>query len=401
MTELLRLTEEQRRLIFTNAGFQAGWLPSVVEKDWWVTLTLKAIFQTEYAPYLLFKGGTSLSKCWKLINRFSEDIDLAIDREYLGYGGEISNTKIHALKEAACQFTSFPLKEAIAAELRKLGVPDGMVNINHKEIDPKLKDRDPQEIIIAYPTLFEPIEYIPNQVKIEVSGLSLKEPSTACMIQSIVGEVYPDQPFAGTPFEVHAVHPKRTFLEKMFLLHEEFQRGEKMRSFRMSRHLYDLESVMDSLYGWEALHDHELYHGVIAHRRKFYKLGGIDYDSHKPDTILFIPPQDILKAYDEDYAIMRTRMIQGNPPGFTSLLQRMEDLISRLRNPRHFVKRTITEVIEEARMKDPKDKDSPNFMIEGAEISIPLEYYDFSYRVFFTRSNGGLIEKSIRIESEK
>lgn len=401
MTELLQLTEEQRRLIFTNAGFQAGWLPNVVEKDWWVTLSLKAIFQTEYAPHILFKGGTSLSKCWKLIKRFSEDIDLAIDREYLGFGGEISNTKIHDLKEAACQFTSFPLKEAITEELRKLGVPEGLLTISHKAIDPKLKDRDPQEIIIAYPTLFDPIEYIPNQVKIEVSGLSLKEPSRACLIQSIVGEVYPDQPFAGEPFEVHAVHPKRTFLEKMFLLHEEFQRGEKMRSFRMSRHLYDLESVMDSLYGWDALQDNELYQGVIAHRRKFNKLGGIDYDSHKPGTILFTPPEVILKAYEDDYAIMRTQMIQGNPPGFTTLMQRMEELVSRLRNPRHFVKRTITDVIETARIRDPKDRDSPNFMIEGAEVSIPLEYEDFSYRVLFIRQNGELIEKSVSILSEK
>ena len=70
MTELLTLTEEQRRNVFNQVGFLAGLSPKVVEKDWWVTLTLKAVFQTEYAPHILFKGGTSLSKCWKLISRF-------------------------------------------------------------------------------------------------------------------------------------------------------------------------------------------------------------------------------------------------------------------------------------------------------------------------------------------
>ena len=397
MTELLRLTAEQRKLIFTNAGFQAGLLANVVEKDWWVTLVLKAVFRTEYAPHLLFKGGTSLSKCWKLISRFSEDIDLAIDRDYLDFGGAISNSKIHELKKAACAFTSFQLKDAVEKQLLELGVPEGLLTITHSPIKPELPDKDPQELQIEYPSLFEPVEYISNVMKVEVSGLSLKEPFSACLIQSVVGEQYPGYPFAGEPFEVSAVDPKRTFLEKIFLLHEEFQRKEKMRAHRMSRHLYDLERVMDTLPGWDALKDIALYVTVIEHRKKFYKLSGVDYETHHPDTILFIPPAMILKEYDQDYAVMRTQMIQGNPPGFEELIRRLEELTERLRSPVHFANRTIEEVIDAARLKDPKDSTSPNFMIEGATVTIPVDFDDFRYSVVFTRINAELVAKAVRI----
>jgi hypothetical protein len=397
MIELLRLSEEQRRLIFTNAGFQAGLLANVVEKDWWVTLILKAVFLTEYAPHLLFKGGTSLSKCWKLVSRFSEDIDLAIDRTYLGFGGEISNSKIHQLKKAACDFTSFKLKDAIQKQLLELGVPERMLMITHSPIKPELQDKDPQELQIEYPSLFEPMDYISKVVKVEVSGLSLKEPFSTCLINSVVDEEYNNYPFAGKPFEVRAVDPKRTFLEKMFLLHEEFQRKEKMRAHRMSRHLYDLERVMDTLHGWSAIHDKELYATVINHRKKFYKLSGINYDLHQPDTILFIPPATILKAYDQDYTVMRQQMIQGDPPAFEMLIRRLEELTNRLRHPVHFANQTIDEVITAAQKKDPKDPTSPNFMIESGEVTIPVEFNDFRYEVVFTRRNGELVPKAVKI----
>lgn len=372
-------------------------LANVVEKDWWVTLVLKAVFRTPYAPHLLFKGGTSLSKCWKLISRFSEDIDLAIDRDYLGFGGAISRTKIPKLRKAACAFTSFQLRDAIEQQLFELGVPVGMLTITHSLIKPDLPDRDPQELQIEYPSLFEPLDYVSNKVKVEVSGLSLKEPSSSCLINSVVGEQYPGYPFAGEPFEVKAVDPQRTFLEKLFLLHEEFQQKGKMRSHRMSRHLYDIERVMDSLAGWNALQNKELYDGIIEHRKYYYKLSGVDYATHHTGTIHFIPPATILKEYDQDYAVMRRQMIQGNPPGFVELVRRLKELKERLRQPVHFTNRTISDVIEAAREKDPKDNKNPNFMIEGAKVTIPVEFDDFSYAVHFTRVNKELIAAAVSI----
>lgn len=137
----------------------------------------------------------------------------------------------------------------------------------------------------------------------------------------------------------------------MFLLHEEFQRKEKMRAHRMSRHLYDLERLMDTLHGWAAIHDKELYTTVIDHRKKFYKLSGINYDLHQPETILFIPPATILKAYDQDYTVMQQQMIQGDPPAFEKLIGRLEELTNRLRHPVHFANQTIDEVITAAQKR--------------------------------------------------
>lgn len=227
------------------------------------------------------------------------------------------------------------------------------------------------------------------------------DPFIECYIQSIVDEQYPDQSFTEKSFKVRAVHPKRTFIEKIFLLHEEFQRGKRMRSHRMSRHLYDIEAVMDSLYGWDAILDSQLYSEVIDHRKKFNKLSGIDYDLHKSDTVNFLPHPEIIKGYEEDYLIMRTRMIGGNPPSFALLIKRLEELISRFREPRHFVNRDIKSVVEAARERDAGDSRSSNFMIEGAEITIQVDYDDFTYEVLFERRNGLLLEKKIRVLSEK
>ena len=95
----------------------------VIEKDWWVTAVLRAIFCLPYAQHLSFKGGTSLSKCWHLINRFSEDIDIAIDREYLGFSGTLSKTQISdKLRRATCSFVRDTMQHDIAEQLHKNGI---------------------------------------------------------------------------------------------------------------------------------------------------------------------------------------------------------------------------------------------------------------------------------------
>ncbi|MEI9945848.1 MAG: nucleotidyl transferase AbiEii/AbiGii toxin family protein [Chitinophagaceae bacterium] len=376
MTELLTLTEEQRRTVFNQAAFLAGLSPEVVEKDWWVTLTLQAIFKTEYAPHILFKGGTSLSKCWKLINRFSEDIDLALDREFLGFGGNLSNTRIKALKKANSLFTSSELRTVIEEQLIILGVPAGMTTLTAKPVPANSSYPDPQELRLIYPSLYDAIEYIPADVKIEVSGRSLKEPWSTCQINSLVGEHIPGQPFSGQPFQVAAVEPRRTFLEKIFLLHEEFLKTENnIRHFRMSRHLYDVVKLMDTLHGWKAILDTELYEVVRLHREKYYQLPGVEYNTHLTTSVNFIPPATVTDLYRQDYQKMLEQMIRENdPPNFQALITGLEELTQRLRVPADFKGKTIEQIIADAEQLDPKDSTSPNFMIEGGTVTIPLSY---------------------------
>lgn len=106
-------TNERKRIILDEASARLKALNNAVEKDLWVTVALKAIFNTAFAKDIVFKGGTSLSKSWKLIQRFSEDIDLAINREALGFGGEISNFKIKQLKKKGAKFTNTIFMEAV------------------------------------------------------------------------------------------------------------------------------------------------------------------------------------------------------------------------------------------------------------------------------------------------
>lgn len=330
MTNWLKLTNEQRLDTFYEVNRQTGLPLQAIEKDWWVTLALKATFQTPYASSLLFKGGTSLSKSWNLIERFSEDIDIAIDRDLLGYSGNPTNSQIKKLKRKACEFTSGELRMAIEKQLLQLGVPAQAYSLTAaKTIDP---DKDPQQLTLRYESLLDALVYIKSEVQIEVGSRSLKEPWSNMPIQSFIDAVYFGQSFAGPTFEVPTVEPRRTFLEKAFLLHEEFLKpAEKIRSIRMSRHLYDLDVLMDTVHGITALEDAELYHSIIEHRSIFGRLPGVDYNTHAKQTISFLPPVNVIDAWESDYNSMRETMFYGNTKPFPVIMEQLKDLLERFR----------------------------------------------------------------------
>jgi hypothetical protein len=127
------------------------------------------------------------------------------------------------------------------------------------------------------------------------------------------------------------VVPSRTFLEKLFLLHEEFQK-EKPRSKRMSRHLYDIEKIMDTDFG-KSISDRELYDSVVKHRSVFNKVENIDYDLHNPSTLSFIPPNSIIKEWEKDYQSMQRHFIyEDRSLSFDELIKRLKELTLRIRN---------------------------------------------------------------------
>lgn len=331
MTQWLQLTNEQRMNTLYEVNRQTGLPLQAIEKDWWVTLALKATFQTPYAKSLLFKGGTSLSKSWNLIERFSEDIDLAIDRGLLGYSGNLTNSQIKKLKRKACEFISNDLKIAIDHELANLNVLPQAYSLVAAEIgDP---DKDPQQLFLRYNSLLDPLAYIQNEVQIEVSGRSLREPWSNRLVQSFIDSTFSDQPFAGAAFDVPTVEPRRTFLEKAFLLHEEFLKpADKIRSKRMSRHLYDLDILMDTEHGIIALEDEELYNSIIEHRAVFNRLPGVDYSSHARRTISFLPPDNVISIWESDYNSMRETMFYGDTKPFSVVMERLKELLERFRN---------------------------------------------------------------------
>lgn len=305
-----------------------------IEKDWWVMVTLKALFRTTCADSLIFKGGTSLSKGFQIIERFSEDIDLAISHSFFGID-KTSKSQREKLRKMARVFVHDTLSSELDARLQELGVSGYRVeNVTHQlDMDGNLKaidsDKDPTVILLHYDSVVEgSVDYIPPRVKIEISCLSMDEPTEVREIQSYIADSFKEED--ETLASIRTVLPSRTFLEKIFLLAEEFQK-DKPRHVRMSRHLYDLERLMDSEYGRKALADRGLYDAIVEHRRTYYALKYVDYDKHDPRAISFVPPASVQELWAADYADMKRYFIYGDSLSFEQLIERVEELQERVR----------------------------------------------------------------------
>ncbi len=309
----------------------------VIEKDWWVTAVLRAIFALPYARHLSFKGGTSLSKCWHLIDRFSEDIDIAIDREYLGFSGALSKNQISdKVRRATCSFVRNTMQYDISEQLHKNGVAIDSFQVN-VEITP-ISTTDPETININYDSVLtlsidgKNGSYVLPKVKVEVSGRSMSEPVSEVAIDSMIDQVYPKTPFTEPKFKVRAVLPERTFLEKLFLLHEEFAKPKELiRVERMSRHMYDIGQILKTPIAERAIRDQKLYRQVVEHRRTFIGLRGFDYDTLYPNTLNIIPPTSVIDQWKTDYENMRLHMIYGSSVPFEELINSLKDLNSRIK----------------------------------------------------------------------
>lgn len=251
----------------------------VIEKDWWVTAVLRAMFSLPYANHLSFKGGTSLSKCWHLIDRFSEDIDIAIDREFLGFSGTLSKTQISdKLRREACSFVRETMQYDLAEQLYKDGISKEKFKVN-VNITP-ISTTDPEVININYDSVLsfsidglDGNQYILPKVKIEVSGRSMSESVSEIALNSMIDQVYPNTPFAEPKFMVRAVLPERTFIG----------------------------------------------------------LRGFDYDTLYPATLNIVPPASIIEQWKDDYENMRMHMIYGKSVPFEELVNKLKELNDRIK----------------------------------------------------------------------
>ena len=325
------LSADEQREVIQRVQAKNRLQLQIIEKDWWVTAVLRALFSLPYSEHISFKGGTNLSKCWNLIERFSEDADIAIDREYLGFGGTLSKTQISdKLRRAACSFVRETLQYDLAEKLIENGVSADKFKVN-VNITP-VTTTDPEIIEVEYQSAFNTLPYIRSKVIIEVSGRSMNEPVVSVGVSSFIDDVFTNAPFAEPKFDVRAVVPERTFLEKVFLLHEEFSKPSGMiRTERMSRHLYDIAQMMDTPIVEQALLDENLYKTVIDHRRMFIGLKGFDYSTLLPQTLSIVPQGEIREQWKEDYKVMQETMIYGDSPSFDELIIKIQALNDRIR----------------------------------------------------------------------
>lgn len=328
MKEWFTLSKEDRLTIINQASIQSKLLPVAVEKDLWVMIALRAIFNTEIAEHLVFKGGTSLSKAWNIIERFSEDIDLAIDRSFFDFTGKMTKNQVTKLRKTSCKYVSETYIDLLQKALIEQGVEEFELHLTDFEDS----DTDPIAIEVRYDSLVEKQEYLQPRILIEISSRSLKEPFEIKELKSFISTVYPDQSFADESVQVPTVLPTRTLLEKLFLLHEEFQKPKErpIRSSRMTRHLYDIDRLMNTEHLEQAITDKELYRTIVEHRKALTKISWVDYSTHDYPTLNFIPPEHAMKHYREDYQAMEESMFYGETKSFNDLIENLKRLNQRI-----------------------------------------------------------------------
>ena len=328
MNEFLSFTEARRRTVCEQAQDKLGLPPATIEKDFWVCWTLKKLFSLpEWGSRLAFKGGTSLSKGWALIERFSEDIDIVINRDALGFGGDMApdrapskkqiRKKLDALKAASQQCVNETLLPLLVEEVSR-EMPEELP----WHIDPDLDDSDGQTLLLTYPTAFgDQTAYLGRVVKIELGARSDTEPTQKIDIHPYLEDAFPDM-LSQSHFAVKAVSLERTFWEKAMLLHEEtFRPPEKKRQARMARHYYDLCRLIDAGIGRSATDDRELFERIAAHRQVYFRYTWVDYDTMCPGRLRLVPPNEQLAIWRSDYEAMKDEMFFGKPPEFEELLR--------------------------------------------------------------------------------
>lgn len=324
MDKIARFAAGQRRELFSEAAARLGMTPAVVEKDFWVTWMLDRLFaDPPLAELLMFKGGTSLSKAYGLIERFSEDIDLILDWRVLSQDdplAERSRTKQNLFNEEidrqAKAYIAGPLLARIAAATEEIchcavGIDDAHV------------------IEVRYPAAF-PDTYLRPELRLEIGPLAAWLPHETREITCYAAEAFP-RIFERQTIPVRVIQAKRTFWEKATILHHEAHRpADSPLPARYSRHYYDLARMAASPVKEAALADAVLLADVVAFKQRFYPRNWARYDLAERGTLRLIPREETLKALETDYAAM-AHMIFGRVPSFADIvtqLQGLEDSIN-------------------------------------------------------------------------
>lgn len=327
MERFAQSSVEDRRAGFVQTGEARKLSPIILEKDFWVCWTLKQMFGLPtIGEHLIFKGGTSLSKVFKLIERFSEDIDVSIDRAFLGFGGanepeaggsnKEKQRRVDALKVTCQQKIAGELLPALQAAIEPKVRTGDKWSLFSDEGDP-----DKQTLMFEYPTSFPPdaAGYIRRAVKIEMGARADHWPCETKPITPYVAEQFP-QGFREPSCAVKVLSAERTFWEKATILHAEFHRpADKAMPERLSRHYSDFAELIRKGVAKEAVAHLELLARVAQHKTLFFRSSWANYATATQGTLRITPPDYRLTGLREDYAKMQ-QMFFGKPPEFDAMI---------------------------------------------------------------------------------
>jgi predicted nucleotidyltransferase component of viral defense system len=323
MNAFIQLSSEERNLYCRQASERMSVpLPAaVIEKDFWVCWTLNLLNEIpELKGNITFKGGTSLSKAWGLIERFSEDIDIAINRKVFGqeppYGAE------HAESNRQRKMRLEELEEKSAAFIRDFLIPklqDKIAeHIKEKFTLKPIQKGNEVNIEFEYPgTLKNELGGLLPVVLIELVPRADEIPNEERIITPIIHEVFVDILGEGS-FSISTLAPERTFLEKLLFIHETLE-GFNKGSEKKSRHYYDLYKLYQSGVFEKIKSNRELLNTVVQHRQTFFRYNTMDYSDILLKGVKVTLPQESWADWRGDYSRSAV-MIYSKIPSFEELM---------------------------------------------------------------------------------
>lgn len=340
MKKVAQLNEQERKELFSETASEMNITSAAVEKDFWICWVLLHLFEDkEISRYLRFKGGTSLSKCYNSIERFSEDIDLILD--WTPFSEEDptedrSKTKQSKLNQDINEQAQAYIADTLLPRFNEL-----MGSTCELVVD----SEDPHTINVTYPKAFDS-EYLRPQVRLEIGPLAAMLPMEMCDVQPYAAHYFPDV-FEQTKVSVPTIVVARTFWEKLTILHAEAHRpADKVLPSRYARHYYDVYKLVESGFHTTALANSGLLPDVVSFKQKFYSSRWANYDSATLDSLVLQPSENHIDALRADYEQMQ-EMLFGSKPKFDDILKTLIQLENDIRLL--VVNEETAKVIDEAR----------------------------------------------------
>ena len=326
----LSLVARERADILRTAAARSRRSAVILEKDVWVCWVLDALFSMPDPHPMAFKGGTSLSKVYGVIDRFSEDVDVTLDYRAFDDGFDpfaegASRTATRRFSERLRDRVASHVRDAVAPALddaiRRLA-PDGRYDI--------LVGEDGETVRFAYPSAVDaPDSYVASEVLLEFGGRNVIDPNERHAIVPDIAALTDglDYPAA----TVTVLSPARTFWEKATLIHVACHRRQLAnKPDRLSRHWFDLACLAAHPVGRAALADRALLVDVVRLKKVFFHAGNANYDRCLDGQLRLVPDDDQLPALQSDYDAMRSARIVGDgAPEFEALIERIRLLEAR------------------------------------------------------------------------
>ena len=322
-------SKDQREILNTAAARSEHFSANVLEKDVWICWCLEKLFQINDGKELAFKGGTSLSKVFDVISRFSEDIDLTIDYRSFQidadpFDSKLSNTKRKKISEnlrtQATDYVNNTLKPFLDRELQNT-LPrgrKGFVELGTEEAS----------LLVVYPSALgnQNNGYIQDRIKLEFGGRNTTQPNENYKIEPYLKALTSELVFPEA--DIPVLSAERTFWEKTTLIHAEIEKGNlQATAERKARHWHDLANLAKHEIGSKALKDRKLLSDVIKHKNVFFTIGRVNYDECQQGKLRLIPEQTDLDVLEADFEAMRSSgMFWIDPPAFSEIVKTLRGL---------------------------------------------------------------------------